>query len=744
MNLFKSFGVSLAAALLLAGCGGGNTLSGSSGGGGGGGTSAVAKVTVIASAPTVAADGSTSSTITATALDANNVAVANATVTFAATAGGLLQGNAAKTDSSGHATATLAAIPGTAAGTAITVTVTIGGVAGSTGVNVVAIQQSISVTTDQPQIASDGSQTANIAALLRDANNVALSGVTVTFSATSGVLTVTQATTDATGTAKATLTAGSDPTDRTITVTAAAGSAMPATLPVQVTGTTLSMAGPTNLVLGSQGSYTVSLKNSAGAGISNKTVTLTSANGNTIAPASVMTDGNGQGTFTVTASSAANGGNDTLSAAALGLVATRALAVSSQNFSITTPATSGTKVTLGTAQTITATWLSGGAPQVGQTVTFSATRGSLSAGSAVTDGSGNATVTISSSTAGSSVIAASASGVSAQTTIDFVATNPTQIAVQAAPAAVSVGGSSVITATVRDPANNLVEGATVSFVLQDSTGGSLSVASALTNAQGQAQTTYTAGSTSSSANGVVVTAQVTNASNQTATSSVDLTVGGQTVFLSLGTGNKIQAPDQATYLIQFAVFALDAQGAAVPNIPVTLRILPISYVKGMRVWNGTIWATVPSTAANDPDASPPGTQTCANEDTDYSGIISSLDPPGALPTCTDLVTNTTITQHQKDYNCNNRLDPGNVAAVSPSSGTTDANGELVVNVTYPQDHAYYVNVKLTATATVNGTQSSTSSTFALPGLATDFSQQNTAPPGPTSPYGVANVCSNPL
>jgi hypothetical protein len=526
------------------------------------------------------------------------------------------------------------------------------------------------------------------------------------------------------------------------------------TLPVAVTGTTLAMAGPTNLVLGSQGTFTVTLTNSASHGIGNKTVLISSTNGNTLTPASLTTDANGQGTFKVTATSTANGGNDTLSASALGLITTHALAVSSQNFSITVPAPSATppKINLGVVQTITATWLAGGAAQAGQTVNFAATRGTLSAASAVTDASGNATVTISSTTAGPAVVSANGTGVSAQVDLDFVATNPTQIAVQAAPAAVAVGASSIITATVRDPANNLVEGATVTFSLADSTGGQLTVASATTNSQGQAQTTYTAGGTSSAANGVVVTASVTDASNATHSASVALTVGGQTVFLSLGTGNTITSPDAATYAIQFAVLALDAQGAAVPNVPITLKVLPLSYVKGARAWNGTLWATVPRTATNDPDANPLGTQTCANEDTDYSGNIGSLDPP-PQPTCVDQelppvppapAGSNLITAHTKDYNCDGRLEPGNVAAVSPSSGLTNSTGELLVTVTYPMDHAYYVTVKLAATTTVNGTQSSTSSTFVLPGAATDFNSQSKAPPGPISPYGQATVCSNPL
>lgn len=69
--------------------------------------------------------------------------------------------------------------------------------------------------------AAAGSST--ITATVKSASNVALEGQTVTFAATSGVLVVASATSDASGVVTATLTAGNDlaPRDITVTVTAA-------------------------------------------------------------------------------------------------------------------------------------------------------------------------------------------------------------------------------------------------------------------------------------------------------------------------------------------------------------------------------------------------------------------------------------------------------------------------------------------------------------------------------------------
>jgi len=688
----------------LASCGGGggNTLSGS----GSGTTASVASIAVTTSAASVASDGSTSSTITATVVNSANVAVAGVSVSFSASAGGALTITQGTTDASGVATASLKSSTATA-GSTITVTAAAGSVSGQVAINVVDAQHALALKVDVPQIPSDGARAATVTAYLKDANNNALPNVAITFRSSSGVVVVTKGTTDTNGLATATVSAGSDPQNRRITVTASAASAPDASVGVDVIGSTLSISGPQTLVWGNDGNLAVALKDSSGHGIPGQTVTISSGNGNALYPNTLTTDLNGLGSVVIHAN---NVGTDPVTASSLGLTATRSISVSSQSFNVVTPA-SGTVVALNNAQAVTAVWLNAGAPVVGQTVSFTTTRGTFDHASAVTDANGAATVQISSTNAGPAVITASSAGVAAQTVVDFVATTPSQISVQAAPAAVVTSGTSVVTATVRDALNNLVESQIVDFVLTDSTGGTISVAFATTDAQGQAQTTYTAGQSTSGANGVQVRATVRGTS---VTGQTSLTVGGQTVYLSLGTGNTIEAPNAATYSITYAVFAVDSRGAPVAGAPVDLKVLPVSYVKGARVWNvaSSAYQTIPSTSP---------ITACANEDVDYTGIY-------------------TVT---KDYNGNGVLDPGSVAVVSPSSGVTAADGSLLVTVSYPKDHAFYVTVRLVATTAVTGTQSSSSSTFLLPYAASDFSQQSVEPPGPISPYGKATTCSDP-
>jgi hypothetical protein len=352
---------------------------------------------------------------------------------------------------------------------------------------------------------------------------------------------------------------------------------------------------------------------------------------------------------------------------------------------------------------------------------------------ATTDGTGTATVEISATNAGPAIITASATGVSAQQAVTFVSVNPSTINLQASPATVPTLGQSTITATVRDAANNLVEGQTVSFELTDVSGGSLSVGSAITDVQGQAQTVYTASSSDSATNGVTITASIP-AVPAVAQTTVDLTVGGQTVFLSLGTGEQIgENADKTEFLLPYIVQALDAAGNAVNGVNITLNVQSDEYAKGGWVVYGTEWVQtgVPSGAPY--TTTPPGVTVCQNEDINHNGILDAGE----------------------DFNGNGKLDPGNVAAVSPGTVTTapttvtsgsstiTVDGSAALIISYPEDHALWVQVTLTATATVSGSQSSTSSTFWLPILATYVTTTTTSPPGYLSPYGVATSCANP-
>lgn len=734
MHKFFSVAALAAVSMLLGACGGSSFQSSSSGSGGG--SSAVASLAVTSDVATIPSDGSSGATITVVAKDANNNAVSGATISFAANNGGNVTATQGTTDTTGTAKGTL--VVGTAtAGATITVTASAGGVSGKTTLTVSNTQKTLTLLTSLPSIPSDGSKTATITAYVRDANNNFVSGQAVGFQATSGGLTITQGTTDANGMATATLSSAGDSSNRTITVTAQAGTAK-ATVDVTVSGTKLTLSGPANLVMNSMGTYSISLTDAAGAGIANQTVNITSAKGNTVTPTSYTSDSTGQKTFTL---NAINSGADTLTVTAGNLTATEAVNVSSTNFTFTAPDPNGSvKVNIGTSTPVVVNWKAGGVAQAGKTVSFSATRGTLSASSAVTDASGNASVTISSTQSGPSVISATATDTStnpattlnAQTSLDFLATTPSSLKAQASPSTIPTQGTSTITVTVRDAANNLVEGKTVNFsITQDVTGGSLSVASATTDAQGQASTVYTASNTTSASNGVVITAAVSGYPSATGTAS--LTVAGQTVFLSLGTGNQLFSYPKGDntdteYKLPYSVQAVDNAGHGVNNVPITFTVTSLAYNKGFWV-KGTPWTqqftiSQPSgtTPSSDPDAyTLSGIAGCKSEDVNHDGIYVMAN----------------------DYNGNGHLDPGLVASTDIPSGTTSNAGSISFNIIYPKDHAEWVAVRLTATATVAGTQSSTYADFWLPIAATDISSPTVIPPGAVSPYGIGTTCLDP-
>jgi hypothetical protein len=592
----------------------------------------------------------------------------------------------------------------------------------------------VSVITSLPQIPSNGSANATITAFVRDANNTFIAGVPVVFSATSGGLAVTTATSNATGQATATLDTAGDPTDRTITITATAGT-QNATVTVGVVGTAVALSGPTSLIQGAMGTYTLSLTDSAGAPIPDQTVAITSSAGNTLSAASLTTDASGHATVILTGSKA---GTDTLTATVLGQSATASVSVSNQNFAFTVPAANAL-IALTAARTVTLVWSTGGVPQAGKVVTFSTTRGTFNGSAtattatATTSGTGSASVTIAATTAGPAIITASAAGVSAQLPVTFVATDPIAIDLQASPATVPTQGQSTITAIVRDTANNLVEGQTVSFQLTDVTGGSLSVGSAITDVQGKAQTVYTASSTSSATNGVKITASIP-AVPAVPVTTVTMTVGGQTVYLSLGTGNTITPdPTNTQFIMPFIVQAQDAAGNAVNGVTITLAIHSVLYAKGAWVVFNSSWVQTGVPGGAPYTTLPPAVTVCANEDVAGTGIY----------------------EVSEDLNNNGKLDPGNIAAVSPGSvvtaattittggTTTTINGSAKLTVTYPQDHAEWVQVLLTATATVSGTETTTTSKFWLPILASELLATTITPPGNPSPYGIATSCADP-
>ncbi len=560
---------------------------------------------------------------------------------------------------------------------------------------------SLDAISSNPQIPSDGALPVTITAFVKDDANNFVEGQVVAFSADSGGIAVTQATTDANGTATASLSAAGDPTNRPITVTVTAGD-LTDTVVVQVIGTQLEITGPDNLVQGDTTTYSIVLADAGGTGIAGETIDVASANGNTLAANTLTTDATGQAQVELTAT---QGGIDTLSASALGLTTNAVISVSDDSFLFTSPP-SNTEIPLGTNRTVTVRWTQDGAPQAGQTVLFSTTRGSISpAASVVTNANGEASIVVTSTNAGPAVITAAAiGGPTTQLDLEFVATTPSTIEVQADPFTVAPNSQSQVTAVVRDADNNLVKNARVVFSLDDITSGSLSIGTALTNSQGRATTFYTAADTVSGNLGVVITATLED--DPLITDSVALTVARRELFVAIGSGNELSEPDTADYEVEYSIQVTDSEGNGVPNASVQLNVKSVKYSKGY--WTLPIGASswVPFVRA-----------TCDDEDDNGNGILD----PGEF-----------------DENNNGTIEAGNIALVTPGEPITDESGKAVVRMIYGQVYGLWTQVKLEAKVAVQGTEFTEDLTFVLSVTDDDVDPDN-SPPGVITPPDLAEV-----
>jgi len=607
---------------------------------------------------------------------------------------------------------------------------------GTTGATGTRVQLLVS----NAQLPSAGTSQVDLTAVVLDATGQAVAGTAVTFSTGTDPSAFISAISgggisDANGTITAKLNLGGNRSNRTITVTVSTADGATANNTVGVTGTTITISGNSSLALGAATTLTFALKDSAGTPIPNVTMTLASQTGNAIAAGSALTDVAGQITATITATAPAN---DVITATAAGATKTQGLTVSSASFAFTTPAPN-VDIPLNTPTPISIHWTNGGAPQVGQVVTFSTSRGTIAGSPAGTNGTGDTpgVSIVSTASAGPAIITAQGPGGTPAATlnVNFVATTATSVSVQALPSIVQFTTNSpsqtnnvaTITVTVRDANNNLVKNASITFTLTDITNGFLAAGSAITDISGTASVNYTAGSISSAQNGVVVTARVDKVNNvpiAPITGSTALTVAGQALFVRLGTDNQVvplPAPDPDLQK-KWSAIVTDAAGNAVAGAQVRFSLIPTRYSKGFYVFVNPRWV---QTGTPLPTLTTP--IVCLSED-DGAGTPANA--------------NNGILDPGEDTNGNFRLDPGNVASVN-ATATTDANGTAIATLTYPKSYATWTEVQLQASAGVVGNDPPTTATFFLVGLADDYTNPNVPPPGFLSPFGVVQNCSDP-
>ena len=616
----------------------------------------------------------------------------------------------------------------------VTITFTSAGDGNSGGEPTVA---SIGLFASTQQLASSGADEITLTAIVKDDNNNLLEGITVAFQADSANIELINAVTASDGKASAKLTTENEPSNRIINVTAISD-LIQDIVSVQVVGTSVTLSGSSALAIDDDNSYIIKVVDSDGNGLGNKVVNLSLSGessetpagsvANVVIPGTVTTDFEGQANFIARGTS---GGTNSIIAEVLGASASQNISVQADSFLFTqfsdgdgnTVDPSSPSVTdlpdvlLSNTATVELTWLRSGSPVAdGTTVNFTTTRGVLSASSADTV-AGKVTTTLTSSNAGKSLITFTGIDGSVelnnQLEFEFVADTVETIKAQASPKSLGPNGdTSTISVVVKDLNGNLVKGKTIDFTLEDTNGGDIFPASAVTDSNGSASTVYTSGAISAQ-DGISVTATVNEDVSKADT--VTLTVADRELFIQLGTGNSIEEFDSTSYNKKYSVWVTDADSNPVDNVTLTISAIPKGFYKGIwvkvfedgefKIWDAFYTSDL-----------------CLNEDSNFNGILDSGE----------------------DNNNDGFLTPGNVVSATGEI-TTDEFGHGGIDIIYAESFAQWVEINLVASAKVGGTESEKTVTFTLPVLASDVNSENVTPPtasvGLNSPFGASADCT---
>ncbi len=722
--------------------------------------------TVVASPTSVTANGSTTSKVTVTLLDANSNPVSGKTVTLTPD-GGSSTISAASGSSSATGVVTFKvtdtvaeAVTYTATDTTDTITIT-----PTATVTFTAGKPSASLSTvvaSPTSIVADGSTTSTITVTLLDANSNPVSGKTVTLTAGSGSLTISAASGPSSATGVVTFTVtdtkaqavtykAKDTSDgitiaQTATVTFTVGAVSPTVSTV--------VASPTSVTANNSkfSTVTVTLLDANSNPVSGKTVTLTAGSGSsTISAASGPSSATGVVTFTVrdlTAETVTYTATDTTDTIAITQTATVTFTVGVVGRTTSTVVASPTSVAAdgSTTSTVTVTLLDAHSnPVSGKTVTLAQGSGSstISAASGPSSATGVVTFTVKDTKAEAVTYTATDTTDSitlaqtAKVTFTAGAVSPTVSTVVATPTSVPANGSITLTITVTllDTNGNPVSGKTVTLA-QGSGSSIISAASGPSNVLGAV--TFTVKDTKAEA--VTYTAtDTTDTITITQTATVTFIMVSPTLSTVVASPTSVVADGSTTSTV--TVTLLDTNGNPVSGKVVTLTAgsgsSTISAASGPSSATGVVTFTVKDTKAETvtytaKDATDTITIRQTATVTFTAGAVSpTVSTVVASPTSivADGSTTSTVTVTLQDANSNPvsgktvTLTPGaGSSTISAASGLSSATGVVTFTVkdtiaeavTYTATDTSDSNLVVTQTATVTFTAVGTTLTLAVP------------------------------
>jgi Bacterial Ig-like domain (group 1) len=605
-------------------------------------------------------------------------------------------------------------------------------------------------------VKSDNSDTTTISALVTDASNASVSGANVAFTATSGLLSQSVATSDVSGKASVTFSAGANQLNRIATITATSNGKSASSL-ISVTGSSVQVLVSPSTSLPSDGSTTLTLqvtaKDAGNNVIANTPVSFTQTGGGqvSITPATGNTDLSGNFTATVTGVIA---GSVTLNVAAGGSTASTALNVTQaaavNNFAIdlvnnaAVPANHVVPIALNTPLAVRVN-----APAGVSNVQFVSTIGTFTNASSqilVPVTAGKATATLTSSVAGVATIQAynpANPNQSDSIAAAITSVNPYRVTIQVTPIVVArdtTGGvqppQASVVATVSDLNGAPVGNAAVAFSVVNPTGGgetvspvvALTAATPGTGTQlGQATTTFLSGSLSSTQGGLRIRASVVGSAVATNTapsgSDASIVIGGTAGSVAISPGSTVSDDSTHTYyILPMAVLVADSNNNPVSGATVSLSAWPLA-------WNT-------------------GGGCSSDANTNSGGVVKGWFYNEDLNENLSLDTTPTVEDgYRKFYPTGGALDntlvaggtqdgvltPVNSAGGTvPSTKTTDGSGVATFNLVYPKSSALHIWDRIRASTIVQGTETVGTTNFVLPGSADEVSKNPC--PLPASPW----------
>ena len=666
-----------------------------------------------------------------TLLSGAETPVANEAITLSSDAGNAFSQNTIVTDAFGVATVSMT----TSAGIDIITASALSGtvldrleLVVAENVQAITTPIRIRVISNESEIETGGNDVARITTLVTDESNRVLADQEVIFSSTGGVLQNISNTTNEAGQATAELSLAGDFRNQNITVTASLGNES-SDVVVNAAGSKIAVAGATALVSGDVAELEITLTGGNDQPVPNEVLSVRSVAGNSVEPSNPVTDADGKVTIFVTS----DNGSDRIVIAALDSTVSESheIQVAADVLRVLPQSVNYESLPVDQFAPLSVEWTSNGFPVAAQLMRFSVTAGVVrtagtgSVGSSsvdvFTDANGVANVEIASTSAGPVTVAFADSNDAdpvSQFAVEFVATLPNQITLDAAPASIATGNSGTVSALVTDAFGNPVKDTVVEFSSPDLRGGTLSPVSAVTDSDGRAAVTFTAGNLPTETDGISISGFLIDHPT-VVPSQTQLTITERQLNVIIGLSGELEQIDSDTrYRKTGVVQVTDGAGRPVPDATILVTMVPTVYRYGSMI-------PVDSDNNGDPDRwALQTTSTCVAEDLNGNRILDTGE----------------------DVNFNGELDPRDPALIDADDDnsptvigneiTTDASGVGFFSIAYPQSNALYFDVQITARVEALGTEGVANFLTGLPVATSDIEDLDVSPPNAISPYGI--------